>query len=343
MGSIAVTGAAGVLAQRLLPLLDPSTRIVALDVREPERRTPLLEFHRIDLATADIKPLLEGVDVIVHLAAITDPILDDSLMARVNVDGTRRLLEAASAVGVQRIVRVSTGAVYGAYSNNPVPIGEDAALRPNPGFTPAVHAAEVERLLGEWRDDHPGASLTVLRAAPVCAPGHNQLATRLLAGRPPLRLRGEAPPIQVVHADDVASALALVVRESLTGVFNVSADGWVDAATVGQLLDGRPSMAVSPELVGRFIGWLWRSGIGDVPDSIIPYLRHPWVLANDRLRAAGWEPVFSNEEAILATLPADAVLRPSPTAIKAAAVASAATVVTAVGVGLALRHRLARR
>jgi nucleoside-diphosphate-sugar epimerase len=340
MGSIAVTGAAGVLGQRLLPLLDASTRVVALDVREPERRTPQLEFHRVDLATADVKPLLEGVDVIVHLAAITDPILDDALMARVNVEGTRRLLEAASAVGVQRIVRVSTAAVYGAYSNNPVPLDEDAALRPNPGFTPAVHSAEVERLLGEWRDAHPGVSLTVLRAAPVCAPGHNQLAARLLAGRPPLRLRGEAPPIQVVHADDVASALALVVRESLTGVYNVSADGWVDAGTVAELLDGRPSVAVSPELAGRFIGWLWRSGVGDVPGSILPYLMYPWVLANDRLRAAGWEPVFSNEEAILATLPGDAVLRPSPAVIKAAAVAGAAMVTAAAAAGFALRrHR----
>ncbi len=340
MGSLAVTGAAGVLGQRLLPLLDASTRVVALDVREPERRTPQLEFHRIDLSTADVKPLLEGVDTIVHLAAITDPILDDSLMARVNVEGTRRLLEAASAVGVQRIVRVSTAAVYGAYSNNPVPLTEDAALRPNPGFTPAVHSAEVERLLGEWRDDHPGVSLTVLRAAPVCAPGHNQLATRLLAGRPPLRLRGEAPPIQVVHADDVASALALVVRESLTGVYNVSADGWIDADVVAALLDGRPSLALPPELVGRLVGWLWRSGVGDVPGSILPYLEHPWVLANGRLRAAGWEPVFSNEEAILATLPGDAVLRPSPTAIKAAAVAGAATLAAAAAVGLALRrHR----
>lgn len=338
MGSIAVTGAAGVLGQRLLPLLDGSTRVVALDVREPERRTPQLEFHRIDLATADVKPLLEGVDVIVHLAAITDPILDDTLMARVNVGGTRRLLEAASAVGVQRIVRVSTAAVYGAYSNNPVPISEDAALRPNSGFTPAIHAAEVERLLGEWRDDHPGVSLTVLRAAPVCAPGHNQLATRLLAGRPPLRLRGDAPPIQVVHADDVASALALVVRESLSGVYNVAADGWLDAAAVADLLDGRPSVAVSPELVGRFIGWLWRSGVGDVPGSILPYLMHPWVLANDRLRAVGWEPVFTNEEAILATLPGDVVLRPSPTAIKVAAGAGAATLTAAAAVGFALRR-----
>ena len=52
-------------------------------------------------------------------------------------------------------VLVSTTAVYGAWDNNPVPITEDDLVRPNPGFEPATHAAEIERRVRAWQAEHP--------------------------------------------------------------------------------------------------------------------------------------------------------------------------------------------
>ena len=52
------------------------------------------------------RALLEDVDTVVHLAAIVDPIPDEALMTRVNVDGTRRVLDAAAAAGVRKVVRL---------------------------------------------------------------------------------------------------------------------------------------------------------------------------------------------------------------------------------------------
>ena len=71
--AIAVSGASGLVGQRLLPLLadDPHVdRVIALDVREPAQRSTKLEFHRIDIAGTDLRPVLEGVDVVVHLAGV---------------------------------------------------------------------------------------------------------------------------------------------------------------------------------------------------------------------------------------------------------------------------------
>src|SRR5205814_10540096 len=132
---------------------------------------------------SELKPLLEDIDVIVHLASVVDPIPDEALMARVNVEGTRRVLEAAAAVGIRKVVRVSSAAVYGAWADNRVPLTQDAPLRPNPGFSPAVHAAEVERMLAEWRDEHPGSLVTILRTAPVLGPGAERLPSPLVLGR----------------------------------------------------------------------------------------------------------------------------------------------------------------
>ena len=340
--AIAITGAAGLIGRQLVPALasDPGvTRVVGLDVREPIRRVPGVEFHLADVLHRDLKPLLEGIDVLVHLASVVDPIPDERLMARVNVEGTRRVLDAASAVGVRKIVRVSSAAVYGAWSDNPVPLTEDAPLRPNPRFSPAVQAAEVERLLAEWRDDHPGVVVTVLRTAPVLGPGAERLPSRLLLGRPRLRVRGATPPVQAAHVDDLVTAIALVTLADHPGTFNVASDGWIDHEDADALMRPSHMPPVPAELLERVLARTWSTGLGEVPPGVVPYLVHPWVIANTKLRSKGWRPTHSNQEAIndgLASLP-----RP-PTRERALLVAGGIALGAALTLAVTRRRRRRR-
>ena len=335
--SIAVTGASGLVGQRLLSRLadaNVATRIVGIDVVEPRRRVRGLEFHRVDIGGTELKPLLEGVDAVVHLAAVVEPIVDDALMARVNVEGSRRVLDAAAAVGARKVIRVSSAAVYGAWPNNSIPLTEDAPLRPNPGYAPAVQAAEVERLLAEWHEQHPGVTVTTLRSAPAMGSGTERLPSRLLLGRPPLRVRGAAPPVQAVHVDDLVDALALAVTNELPGTFNVAADSWLSADEVRALLPRSVVPAVPAELLERSLRRLWASGVGDVPPGVVPYLMHPWVIANDRLKAAGWRPRHTNEEAIIEAL--DSL--PASHPVRYVAAAATAAVAAGAAAGIALRR-----
>ena len=314
------------------------TRVVALDVREPEWRSRRVEFQRVDIAGTELKPLLEGIDTVVHLAGVVDPIPDVALMARVNVDGTQRVLSAAAAVGVQRVVRVSPATVYGAWPNNTVPLTEDATLRPNPHFSPATQSAEVERLIAEWRSEHPSVTVTTLRSAPVVGPGAERLPARILLGRPPLRVRGAAPPVQVVHVDDLAAALALAATSDLPGVFNVAADGWLDAEQARELLPRTNVPALPEAVLERALRRSWTLGFGDIPPGVVPYLVHPWVIANDKLKAAGWSPTRTNEEAIEEAITA----LPSRTAARSSAIAGA-VVFVAVVTAVRIRRRRKKR
>jgi len=338
--TIAVTGVAGLLAQRLLPRLDAMDgvgRIVGLDVREPARRVPRFEFHRVDIASSDLTPVLDGVDAIVHLAGVVAGTPDRSLFARVDIEGTRRVLDAAGSA--RHVVSVSSAAVYGAWPNNPLPITEDAPLRPNPGFLSALHDAENERRLAQWCEKRRAtvpATATTLRLAPVVGPGAHGLFARAALGRPPVAVRGSARPIQVVHVDDAATALALAVERNLDGAFNVAADGWLSDSLVRGVVGTGPP-ALPEKLARRVLQALWSSGLGDAPPELLPYLVHPWVVDNARLRAHGWEPVHSNVDAIRASLP----LAPVVTGKRATALAAAAATSTAV-IGIAVA-RVARR
>ena len=181
---------------------------------------------------------------------------------------------------------------------------EDAPLRPNPGFGPAVQGAEVERLLYEWQLEHPDVIVTALRAAPILGAGASHLWARLLTSPTRPRVRGESAPVQVSHVDDVAAALALMVEQDHPGVFNVAADGWLSYEDAAALVPRALLPALPADVLSRALTQLWTGGIADIPPGVVPYLVHPWVVASDRLQALGWSPTHTNEETILETLDA---------------------------------------
>ena len=113
-------------------------------------------------------------------------------------------------------------------------------------------------------------------------------------------------PVQVVHVDDLAAALALAATRDLPGVYNVAADGWLDASAARETIPRSAVPALPAEALERILDRTWELGLGDVPPGVVPYLTHPWVMANDKLKAAGWVPTHTNVDAIneaVASLP----------------------------------------
>jgi nucleoside-diphosphate-sugar epimerase len=111
---------------------------------------------------------------------------------------------------------------------------------------------------------------------------------------------GQSAPWQLVHVDDVASAVALVVEQQLDGVVNVAADGWLSDTEVARLL-GRKLVEVGQSTFAELLHRGSAAGISPAPPEVMPYLLHPWVLDTARLHAAGWRATRSNRD-ILAEL-----------------------------------------
>lgn len=300
MTTVVVTGAAGDLGRRVLVLAaaDPSVeRLVAVDRVEVPGRPPRAEVVRADLATADLKDLFHGADTVVHLAA-TAQSPDDDRDTVDDVAVARRVLDAASSTGVQHLIVRSSATVYGAWANNPVPLTEEAPLRPEPRLPWATERAEIERLVGEWRAENPGATATVLRPAVTVAEHTTLWLAEALRATTFIRAGDDDdPPFQFLHLDDLAAAVDLCRRERLDGPVNVAPDGWVPGDTVRALAGGGPRLRLPEPLATRIAAWRWRTRLAPTPPGLVPYTVHPWVVSNDRLEAAGWEPAFSNEEA----------------------------------------------
>ena len=233
---------------------------------------------------------LAEVECVVHLAFSEDS-------DQRNLIG---LLELATEAEISRLVVVSSAMVYGAWPNNSIPLSEDAAVRPNPESTFAVHQADAERTALEWADLNPDRQVTILRPTAVASPNATGLIGEALLAAAPIRTRRDDPPHQFVHLDDLATAVATVVQLDDSGVFNVAPDGWLTAREVKDLVGARPTIRLPIPLPGRLDRYVARRVGHQAPTGLLPYTRYPWVVANDRLRSTGWVPRYGNDQVFVA-------------------------------------------
>ncbi len=213
LGCALVTGASGFLGRRLCARLRAEgVRVRALSRRPGEG--PWEDALALDLATAPLPPgALAGVDTVFHLAARTHALGergDEPLYRALNVEGTRRVVEAAVAAGVARLVLASSVKAIG--EGGPHCLDEDSPEAPASAY--GRSKLEAERLVqaaGRTRAIHTAVlRLTLLYGSG--APGN--LARMLAAVR-----RHRFPPIpecgnrrSLLHVDDAVEALLLAAR-----------------------------------------------------------------------------------------------------------------------------------
>ncbi|MCU0260662.1 MAG: NAD-dependent epimerase/dehydratase family protein, partial [Ilumatobacteraceae bacterium] len=256
----------------------------------------LRSLHGIELGTASPgRPVSGRWDTIVDVG-----VGDHDTRARRResvVEGAAELIDDALAAQAEHVVVVSSAMVYGAAASNPTPLTEDAVLRPDPAFVYARQLAAAEELVDDWRLASRGRRAAVLRPVVALAGDGTSSLARALAAGFGQRFGEDDPDAQFVHLDDVASAVVLAVERRLDGVYNVAPDGAIPGERV-RALTGDQWRIPLPDRVAEAIGALrWRFQRGPIPPGLRPYTREPWVVANDKLRAEGWVPTVTNEQA----------------------------------------------
>ena len=214
-------------------------------------RTEYLQGDIVDRDAVDA--LVADADVVVHLAFVIMGSQEES--ARVNLQGTRNVFEATvAAARPRRLVYTSSVAAYGYHADNPVPITEDVPPRGSREHYYSAQKAACEAALGEITR---GSALEVFVLRPCIVAGPkapalaeampwNQLpgpvkrvAQALPLLRPPFPDPGT--PLQLVHHDDVAAAIALAATTSGSpGAYNIAGDGVLSMSDVAEALGARP-------------------------------------------------------------------------------------------------------
>jgi UDP-glucose 4-epimerase len=229
------------------------------------------EYQQGDITDRDaVDALVAEADVVIHLAFIIMGSRDES--ARVNLEGTRNVFEATvAAQRPRRLVYTSSVAAYGYHADNPMPITEDVPTRGSPEHYYSQQKAACESALVEVTADS-SLEVFVLRPCIVAGPKAPALADAMpwnqLPGpvkrvaqalpllKPPFPDPGT--PLQLVHHDDVAAAIALAATTSAPpGAYNIAADGVISMSDVAYALGACPvripkvAVSVASEIVAR--------------------------------------------------------------------------------------------
>ena len=262
-----------------------------------------------------VEALVEDADVVLHLAYLILGSRTES--RRVNIEGSRNVFEAtATAARPTRLVYLSSVAAYGFHDDNPTPLTEDVPVRGSHRLYYSQQKAECELLLAETTTGS-GLDVFVLRPCVVAGQGATALADDMpwtrVAGRLPAAVRraaGAVPglrpvlpdpgtPLQLVHHDDVATAVAAaVIGRGAPGAYNIAGDGTVSLSQVAHAIDAH-ALRVPLVAATGFSAVLAR--LPRVPPTIewVHVARSSVVMDTAKAkRELGWQPAYTSQQTL---------------------------------------------
>ncbi len=293
MSRVLVTGANGFVGGHLCPALEAAGHQVVAAVRA--------SVGDIGPDT-DWRPLLDGVDAVIHLAArahiMSDAAADlETAYMRINRDGTAALATQAAEAGVRRLVFLSSVKVNGERTTT-TPYTEIDPPSPEDAYGRSKLAAETALF-----EIAAGSALeaTVIRSPLVYGPGVKGNFLKLLGLRLPLPLGGVNNARSLIYVENLCDALIAAMRPPAAGEVYLVHDG--DAVSVadlirriGDALDRPARLMPAPVALLQFLGGLLgkRETIARLTDSL--------VIDDTKFRRdLGWRPPYNMGQGLAAT------------------------------------------
>jgi Nucleoside-diphosphate-sugar epimerases len=302
MTKVLITGAAGAVGSALLAELsglsgEPAIEVIATDLRPPAGLPANIRFVPLDVGGADPDRVIgtERPDVVIHLASIVTPTTRE-VAHRVDVTGSRNILDACLTHGVRRLVVTSSGAAYGYHADNPVPLRESDPVRGNREFAYSDHKRQVEEMLAEARRMQPQLEQVVLRVGTVLGAGLENQITALFHKPRLLALSGSGSPFVFIWTRDLARILKRAIIDGPAGIYNVAGDGALGVTDLARLL-GKPVLRLPPWVVRMVLAVAHPIGLSRYGPEQVRFLQYRPVLDNTALKERfGYVPELTSAE-----------------------------------------------
>jgi UDP-glucose 4-epimerase len=127
-------------------------------------------------------------------------------------------------------------------------------------------------------------------------------------------LDGVEEEFQLVHEDDVVSAIIGLLDAKAGGAFNVGGDGSVTWKESAEMVGLKPRV-MSMKAVRRIYAAAWALHAPRVesPPGNLSFLRYPWIVSNEKLKSKiGWQPSATTREVFVETMYAKGLVATSP-------------------------------
>lgn len=301
MKRVLVTGASGFVGRAVVAAFAKEGRTLRAAVRRPPQ-PPFPDGVQVlqhpDFAQpVDWRPLLDGVDTVIHLAGIahTGRSVTVASYDRVNVSATAQLALAAAQAAVSRFVFVSS------IRAQTGPCADHALTESDPARPTDAYGRS--KLAAEEAVRSSGVPFTILRPVLLYGPGvkgNFELLRRAAASPWPLPVKNFANRRSLLGIDNFISALAFVLSAPASGETYVVADPGIPprlCEVIATLRKARGRRSLLMPVPVRSIEMTLRAfGRGDLWDRFGGNLR----VDAGKLIAAGWRPAHDTRSGLAA-------------------------------------------
>jgi dihydroflavonol-4-reductase len=271
---VLVTGANGFTGSHLVQALQKQGNSVVGLVRKSSNLTSISNC-KVELIYGDItdrdalRTAMTGADQVFHTAAYVElGIVNEAEMERVNVEGTRAVLEVAQAVGVSKMVYCSTIGVFGDTKGKVI---NETFVRTQKDFSSAYDRTKYQAQ--QLVDEFVKGGLFVVSILPsgifgAGDPHFGPVIKQFVKGGLKVWAGGDRIT-GIVHVDDLASAMILAAEKGQAGDYYIISAGELTTREMFEILSQKTGIPVPWEVpkplvrlagnlldpIGRVLNW----------------------------------------------------------------------------------------
>ena len=281
---VAITGIAGNLGRAVARRLHRQFDVIGID-RRPVRHLPKdIEIENVDIRRRRMEDIFrrEQLDAVVHLNIMHDPRTQQEEHHTFNIVGTQKIFRLASDHRVPKIIVLSSADVYGPHPSNDQFLTEDAPLMGGQSFDAIRDLIALDMFCNTFFWRHPEIETVILRPVHICGRVNNA-PSRYLRLERPVTVLGFDPMVQLIHVEDVVTAIEKALTPGVRGVFNIAGPSPVPLSLVFEKMGKEPHRL--PEPAARaMLEAAWTLGVSDWPVPELNHIKYICMVDDSRAR-----------------------------------------------------------
>src|SRR3989344_4205374 len=226
MKKILVTGGSGFFGEHLVSRLSKNrdNEIIIFDINPPsEKIKNFVKFIKGDITNKhEILNACKNIDLVYHAVALVPISRSGDLFEKVNVKGTKNLLDACYINNVKNIVHISTSSVYGI--PNEFPLTEKSQPKPFGEYSLTKYRAE--QICIEYINK--GLRISIIRPRTIVGEGRLGIVGVMFdwirRGKKIYVIGSGKNFYQFVSPSDLVEACVLASEKNLGEIFNIGAE-----------------------------------------------------------------------------------------------------------------------
>jgi UDP-glucose 4-epimerase len=281
---VAITGIGGHFGRAVARRLHRDHSVVGIDRRDVSGLPKDIEFENVDIRRRGVEDVFRrrDLDAVIHLNIMHDPRTQAAEHHAFNIIGTQKVFNLCAEHRVPKIIVLSSADVYGPDPSNNQFLQEDAPLMGGQDFGMIRDLIALDMFCNTFFWRHPEIETVILR--PVHIVGRvNNAASRFLRLERPITIMGFDPMVQVIHVEDVVTAIERALTPGIRGVYNVAGPSPVPLSLLLEKLGRQP--VKMPESVVRGLleaGWSLKLSNWPVPE--VDHIKYVCMVDDSRAR-----------------------------------------------------------